>query len=325
MTRAVRQRSAASRHPEAGFTLVEVMSALAILAVAMTAVFATFTTQQKSFTVQSRVVEMQQNIRQGLEYLTRDIRLAGYGLPIAVALPSNVLPSGTSIRTLFPVDNTTGPDSLYLIYMLDMDASQPPTTNTILMASGAGLVNVASITGFVATGGELVLITDGTFADLFETSAAAGNVLTFGGGYGYNAVSHSGYSVGPPPATVSKARFARYFIDTTTDPAHPTLMVDRMGGQAPQPVADDIEDLQLTYGLDTNADGFVDTWIANPSVAQVLQIRQVRLQLLARTRLPDTNWSETRPALGNHAAGATADGYRRRIADVVIDVRNSGV
>jgi type IV pilus assembly protein PilW len=102
-------------------------------------------------------------------------------------------------------------------------------------------------------------------------------------------------------------------------------MVDRMGGQAPQPVADDIEDLQLTYGLDTNADGFVDTWIANPSVAQVLQIRQVRLQLLARTRLPDTNWSETRPALGNHAAGATADGYRRRIADVVIDVRNSGV
>jgi type IV pilus assembly protein PilW len=209
--------------------------------------------------------------------------------------------------------------------MLDMDASQPPTTNTILMASGATLVNVASVAGFVATGGELVLITDGTFADLFETSAAAGNVLTFGGGYSYNAVSHSGYGVGPPAATVSKARFARYFIDATTDPAHPTLMVDRMGGQTPQPVADDIEDVQLTYGLDTNADGVVDTWTASPSVAQVAQVRQVRLQLLARTRIPDTNWSETRPALGNHAAGTTADGYRRRIVDVVIDVRNSGV
>lgn len=324
MTRAARQRGASSRHPEAGFTLVEVMSALVILAVAMTAVFATFTTQQKSFTVQSRVVEMQQNLRQGVEYLTRDIRLAGYGLPMAIALPNGVLPSGTTIRTLFPVDNTTGPDSLYLIYMLDMDASQPPTVNTILMASGAGLVNVANTTGFVATGGELVLITDGIFADLFETSAAADNVLTFGGGYGYNAVSHSGYSVGPPPATVSKARFARYFIDTATDPAHPMLMVDRLSGQTPQPVADDIEDVQLTYGLDTNADGVVDSWIANPSVAQGPQIRQVRLQLLARARLPDTNWSETRPALGNRAGGTTADGYRRRTIDVVIDVRNSG-
>jgi len=93
MTRDVRQGCAASRHPEAGFTLVEVMSALTILAIAMIAVFATFTSQQKSFTVQSRVVEMQQNLRQGVEYLTRDIRLAGYGIPsgTTVTLPNGIL------------------------------------------------------------------------------------------------------------------------------------------------------------------------------------------------------------------------------------------
>jgi type IV pilus assembly protein PilW len=331
MARACGQEIAASRNRESGFTLVEVMSALAILAVAMTAVFATFTTQQKSFTVQSRVAEMQQNLRQAAEYMTRDIRLAGYGIPANVAIPNNVVAAGvTTMRSLYAKDNTTGPDEIYVLYLYDMDANQPPTTNTSAMPSGAGLVNVASTTGFVALGGELVLVTDGsTAADLFETSAAGGGVLTFGGGYNYNAIAHAGYGLGPPPATVAKARFIRYFIDAS-DPEHPTLMVDRMAGagQPPQPLADDIEDMQVSYGLDTNADGVVDnpdpaTWTSTP--ANLSQVRQVRLQLLARTRVPDRDWSETRPALGNHAAGAAADGYRRRVADVVIDVRNSGI
>ena len=322
MTLVRRCQSTHSRRPEAGFTLIEVMSALVILAIAMVAVFSTFTTQQKSFTVQNRVVEMQQNLRQAVEYMTRDIRLAGYGIPAPVTLPTGKLPSGTTIRTLFPIDNTAGPDSLYVFYCYDMDGYQPPTTNTSVIAVGAGIVNVAGITGFVTLGGELVLITDNTTADLFETSGAAGTVLTFGGG-GYSASAPRSYQAG---STVAKARFVRYYIDTTTDPAHPTLMVDRMAGQLAQPVADDIEDMQLTYGLDTNADGAVDAWITSPNVVtQIPQIRQVRLQLMARSRLPDKDWRETRQALGNHSGGTTTDGYRRRIIDVVIDVRNSGV
>ena len=66
---------------------MEVMSALVILAIAMTAVFATFISQQKSFTVQNRVAEMQQNLRQAVEYMSRDIRLAGYGIPDNVTIP----------------------------------------------------------------------------------------------------------------------------------------------------------------------------------------------------------------------------------------------
>ena len=62
-------------------------------------------------------------------------------------------------------------------------------------------------------------------------------------------------------------------------------MVDRMGGAEPQPVADDIEDMQLTYGLDTNADGIVDSWVP-PGAVTPPQIRQVRLQFTARTRTP---------------------------------------
>jgi len=315
-------RGGSVRQSPAGFTLVEVMAALAILAIALTAVFATFTSQQKSFTVQNRVAEMQQNLRQAVEHVTRDIRMAGYGLPDNVTIPNNVVAAGvTSIRSLYTMDNTTGPDQICILYLFDMDANQPPTVNSVAM-TGTGSVNVASTTGFLAAGGELVLITDGLTADLFKTTAAAGGVLTFGWGSPYNTGHVKLYGIGPPASTVAKARFVRYYIDSTTDAAHPTLMVDRMGGDTPQPVADDIEDLQLTYGLDTNADGMVDTW--TPTPANLSQVRQIRLQLLARTRFPETGWRETRPALGNRAAGATADGYRRRVIDVAIDVRNSG-
>ena len=87
MTPTRRESVSERRHPEAGFSLVEVMAALVILSIALTAVFATFISQQKSFTVQNRVAEMQQNLRQAVEYLSRDIRLAGYGIPANVVIP----------------------------------------------------------------------------------------------------------------------------------------------------------------------------------------------------------------------------------------------
>ena len=115
------------RRSEAGFSLIEVMSALVILAIALTAVFATFISQQKSFTTQNRVAELQQNLRQAVEYMSRDIRMAGYGIPDNVVVPGTATPAGiTSVKSLYAVDNTTGPDQIYILYMFDMDANQPP-------------------------------------------------------------------------------------------------------------------------------------------------------------------------------------------------------
>ena len=131
-----------------------------------------------------------------------------------------------------------------------MDGNQPSTT---LTAAGgtAGIRYGRQHHRLSVGGGELVLITDGTTADLYQTSAAGGTILTFGGVY---SLGHA--KLYPAGSTVAKARFARYFIDNTTDPAHPTLMVDRMGGSAPQPLADDIEDMQLTYAVDTERERF---------------------------------------------------------------------
>jgi hypothetical protein len=113
-----------------------------------------------------------------------------------------------------------------------------------------------------------VIVTDRVTADLFETtSGGTATSLNFAiGGSDYNNASlHSklyavGTQPGAPPTLAAKARFVRYYIADVAwadGTVHPTLMVDRLNGDAPQPVADDIEDMQLSYGLDTNNDGAV--------------------------------------------------------------------
>ena len=223
MMRPQRNGDRVPRHSEAGFSLIEVMSALVILAIAMTAVFATFISQQKSFTMQSRVAEMQQNLRQAVEYMSRDIRMAGYGIPDNVIIPNNIIAAGvTSVRSLYAKDNTTGPDQVYILYSFDMDANQPATSAGIGMAANAGSVTVDNTIGFLPAGGELVIVTDGaTKADLYETSAVAGTTtLTFGGGYAYNTGHITSYPIGSP-VTLSRRRGSSD-ISSITRPTRPT-------------------------------------------------------------------------------------------------------
>ena len=315
---------------EAGFTLIEMMAAFVILIIAMTAAYATFEFQHASFTVQNRVAETQQNLRAAIEVMSRDIRLAGYGIPSQVGLPPGLLPNGdNTIRNLSPLNRTTGPDELYIMYLYDMDANSPPTTLTSPMPNQSAEINVGSVTGFSI--GDLVIISNGLTADMFEVTqvqAASLKLQHNPGGSAREYNSPGGHSLWPAGgygtgSTVAKVRFVRYFIDNVTDPAHPTLMLDKMTGPAPQPLADDIEDMQFQFGLDTNGDFIVDTTAVNsPTAAQIPQIRQVRVMLSARTRMPERKWQEVRPAMGDRAAGAAADQYRRRTIDVAIDLRN---
>lgn len=61
-----------------GFTLVELMVALAMSTILIMAVYAAYTIQQKSHYTQSQVVEIQQNIRAAMEMFSQDVRMATY-------------------------------------------------------------------------------------------------------------------------------------------------------------------------------------------------------------------------------------------------------
>ena len=61
-----------------GFTLVELLIAMAVSGIVMAAVMTSFLSQHDSYLVQDNVVEMQQNIRVAMELFTSEIRMAGY-------------------------------------------------------------------------------------------------------------------------------------------------------------------------------------------------------------------------------------------------------
>jgi type IV pilus assembly protein PilW len=61
-----------------GFTLVEIMVALALAGIVMASIYTAFLSQQRSYLAQEQVSAMQQNIRAGLNMLTREIRMAGF-------------------------------------------------------------------------------------------------------------------------------------------------------------------------------------------------------------------------------------------------------
>jgi prepilin-type N-terminal cleavage/methylation domain-containing protein len=289
----------------AGFSLIEVMAAIVILGIAMTAVFSTFLFQQQSYTTQVRVAEMQQNLRDAVETISRDIRMCTYGIPSNVNIVDNEITS----RYLKPVNSTSGPDGIYVLYRYDGDAAYPSFDN-VNMAAGATTVALTSTAGFAT--GDRILVYNATNADLRQVATAAGTTLTLQAGVG---TAYSG-------ATLARVRYVRYYVDNTTDAAHPTMMVDRRNGQS-QPLADDIEDLQFQYSMDTNGDGVIEV-VDNNVVGNASFVRQVHVWLLARSRITEKGWVDTGDRnMADHSPGVANDGYRRRRTEMVVDVRNS--
>ena len=61
-----------------GITLIELLVALVIGGIIIGGIYRLFVDQTKAYTVQDQVVEVQQNVRSGMEILLRDLRMTGF-------------------------------------------------------------------------------------------------------------------------------------------------------------------------------------------------------------------------------------------------------
>jgi len=67
------------RKGERGLTLVELLVALVLSSILIFVLYKTFIRQQKTYTVQEQVFDMQQNVRAMMARMVREIRMAGFG------------------------------------------------------------------------------------------------------------------------------------------------------------------------------------------------------------------------------------------------------
>lgn len=62
----------------AGFTLVELIIAMLLTGIISIGIFSAYKAQQRTYTVQDEVTEMQQRVRAGLYLMIQEVRMAGY-------------------------------------------------------------------------------------------------------------------------------------------------------------------------------------------------------------------------------------------------------
>lgn len=117
---------------ERGFSLIELMIAIVISSVLVAGGYTILTTTHKATISNERAVGTQQNIRVAMELIARDIKQAGFGMPLAPLTPVGGTAGncatgvgGTTSTAIRPVDNNsalpltavndTGSDSISLV------------------------------------------------------------------------------------------------------------------------------------------------------------------------------------------------------------------
>ena len=171
-----------------GFSMVEMLIAIAIGALLLGVAVRSFTKQQTLFKNQADGSVIRETARFSIQELTRDLRMAGYGVPSAVGITSATVNSITFLSNTDEISTTVPGD----------------------LAASATAITVNSATGF--TTGKTIVILSATKSpvlyDLKTISSVAGNVINLTSGLsraylasditvvnGYNTVSMTYNSV----------------------------------------------------------------------------------------------------------------------------------
>jgi type IV pilus assembly protein PilW len=127
---------------EKGFTIVELLVAMAISMVVMAAVYSTYRSQQTSYIIQDQVAAAQQNLRAAMYTMVRDIQMAGfdptYGVTprrttfgITDAKADNIKLTSDLLRN----GNPTNPTDQSITYSLD---ASDATNKKLIRNAGGG-------------------------------------------------------------------------------------------------------------------------------------------------------------------------------------------
>ncbi|MBZ0071800.1 MAG: PilW family protein [Gammaproteobacteria bacterium] len=92
---------------------------------------------------------------------------------------------------------------------------------------------------------------------------------------------------------------------------------------AAEEVVEGVENMQILYGIDTNADRIVDSYVTADAVNDWRRVTSVRIALLMRAtgRGDDISGAATHTLAGSNAT-ATADGHLRQVVNTTIALRN---
>ncbi len=310
-----------------GFTLVELMVAMAISLVVMGAIFLTFKSQQDSYIIQDQITATQQNLRAAMYMLTRDIQMAGYYTNFDTATYTmdwdDLDGTNEIIRPLIYARNNVADgggdnikDNTDVIVIVKassegrrLGAGEDATAGIITLTSrdldwdgDDDLNNTGKKYGILAR-------ENLSAAEFFEVDSAAGTITPPSG-------LTQNYDVDD---WIFRADVIIYRVDeNATNPSLRRRNFGQDNGNY-QVVAENIDNLQFQYLL---SDG---TWTNNPA-GQEPNVRAVEISLLARTANTNRGYTDNNTYwMGGANVGPIGDAYRRKLLCSKVKTRNIGL
>ncbi len=333
---------------EGGFTLIELLIVVVIGMILIGAIYAVYSAQERSFSAQDQVAEMNSSSRIALEIVANGIREMGFGLPSREKL-SDVGGVNGYTNVLTVTDSATAPDTLTIVGGFTK-------VGTLCEKVGGGaigpddkslrLVPLPNVTTIDLNNGDKKYV---------NFAGYAFGVVTAGGGGAFNITLQSGIGKSFPKYSDLNGNGACddgegvpvYLVENQTfevvnDATCGCRVLQRVrrrpigGGGTPdvEVLTQYVEDFQVAYGVDTNNDGVVDDFRYSPPNNGVLNVSldkvlKIRLNLLVRSGRPDLSLQaaalrQNPPALieNNNNHPATNDNFRRRWWQMEIDLRN---
>jgi prepilin-type N-terminal cleavage/methylation domain-containing protein len=262
-----------------GFTLLELLISAAISVIIVGSALSVYLAQHKHLVIQDQISDMQQSVRAGMEELATKIRMAGYNVPPGI---SSVTAYNTNPDTIVVLYNTDALDNVNIDWPMPQPSAELRCDDDDLTPLHDG--DWVFIYDPILRRGEFFLITN----------------VQYGSGH----IQHNTMPLDhcyPLGSTLTRIDRVKYFVDKTTDPNHPRLMVQYFSNP-PQIYADNITDLQFQYVLSSGA-------IVNvPPVSNM--IREVVINMTSRTERSDETFE---------------GGYRTRNLQTKVKVRNLGI
>lgn len=326
---------------QTGFGLIELMIAMTLGLVLLGGIGYVFIGSSGAFRTTDNLSRIQENARYALDVMSRDIRMAGYvgcgniASMTVKTIAKAPVPQMTVGNALIGYDNGTGwtnPTSITRAAgdVLSIMGAFSSGANLVgnLIPSNSNIQVNGNADGFKQ--GDVLVVTNCTNADVFKVTNSPGSSGTVTLTHANS--SNMGNRVGNygSDAFVMRVDQYSYFIGNT-----PIIPVTRpvsvralyrvgLDGTAEE-LVEHVHDMQMRYGLDTNADGTVDSYSSTPGTWT--QVVSVTVNLLMRS--PDNNISTATQSVtfnnGTFDASAEAAADQRRLYQVfssTVGVRN---
>jgi prepilin-type N-terminal cleavage/methylation domain-containing protein len=307
-----------------GLTIVELLVAMSLVSILIAAAMQVAIVVLAGYKVHREAIGAQRAARGSLDLIADAVRNGSAGVPTG-----NVTDAAgcTPFIGLEVVNRDDAPDELSVTtaaggVFSSLRATFDDNSSTLHVLDGSAF-----------TAGDLVLITDFEQGHVVKiTNVTEGSDdWTLGVEPTCSGVTFA-YSAG---ALAIRARVSRFYV-TDVD-GTPTLMLDGDGDgpDAPEPLAEGIEDFQIAVGIDANGDGDIhdegdsgDDWHYNaagdvaPAAVTATPWRALRLTVVARSLVEEPGAPiSSPPAAEDHPAGSP-DGYRRRSISTIVEIRN---